>query len=841
MKKPLIILFLFISINVNVKAKSIVNEVVDIGKITKDAHEIILNLGLNCADPTQLPKNVAFFVQELIRIVTGIGRVATESALQLALKPDFPNLCHVMTKSHIETYRENNDTTREKKCSLKGPFGKCLAYKKIKKERPKPSYYWPLYFVEVTKKGFDSHPTFAKKNALHTANRKLSASLSKLIDINGAVKLTSIVMGGKSLLGAVGMNVGDNDFGEVSKAAVLTPFEKMRIRSNDQKSNSTYDVNLWPVALSELIASHFSVCGPVLQNQGKRPGGYSWAFKGVPQTCAVAMSSDAYAMWDTGALSYIDPEEISAMAIGSNPLTCGAAIGLNALSNLGGFKAGPVGEQGKITESLSQLSDNFKKGLKTCSWPVLGTSMAIAKKALSLASASKWKQAKCTFWGSIAPRMSSASYDNDYSYANAGLKFKLLAHELFGVPRGREERWSLAYPWEGPGSSSTDKYGSLSNAYDTVKTKMGGVLKELGIGDGAGKSPKSRSEGLLSPGSPLMVNASYSSKYFTDQIKNFAKEAGYITGLTAASLSARNAAIKKLEREYRTSVLTHDQVLQNQQRQLSDTEEDTAHENKEAIWKNINYCHKRDSLGNIYSGKTFAVNGQQLSFRKGIGESACLSKGVVRGCLEMKRGKCRNPNRVQSVFLSRKEIVGYRLTKHPVHKRYSVSCNGLGEHHHIITKRWLHKKRRSLAEVISQTNCRPIEVHHHQDDTTQYVARPDPNSPSTLTRNSSTNDAIVSAATAAPWVAAEVARAKYSEILGNNPVPGNKRIYTIWEKIQCTYPSTRISVKVGMSPEVRKYEDCQSAIRFEIYKYIQTKLLRKICDVMGKKVGEPWK
>ena len=43
MKKPLIILSLIISINV--KANSIVNEVIDIGKVTKDAQEIILNLG----------------------------------------------------------------------------------------------------------------------------------------------------------------------------------------------------------------------------------------------------------------------------------------------------------------------------------------------------------------------------------------------------------------------------------------------------------------------------------------------------------------------------------------------------------------------------------------------------------------------------------------------------------------------------------------------------------------------------------------------------------------------------------------------------------------------------
>ena len=100
-------------------------------------------------------------------------------------------------KAHIASYSEGKDVKHEKKCSLKGPFGSCLAHKKIKKERPKPTYYWPKYFMEVTQKGHDPHPSFVKKNTLYTANRKLAAGLAKKVDVDGAIKLGQYVFGGR--------------------------------------------------------------------------------------------------------------------------------------------------------------------------------------------------------------------------------------------------------------------------------------------------------------------------------------------------------------------------------------------------------------------------------------------------------------------------------------------------------------------------------------------------------------------------------------------------------------------------------------------------------------------
>jgi hypothetical protein len=63
-------------------------------------------------------------------------------------------------------------------------------------------------------------------------------------------------------------------------------------------------------------------------------------------------------------------------------------------------------------------------------------------------------------------------------------------------------------------------------------------------------------------------------------------------------------------------------------------------------------------------------------------------------------------------------------------------------------------------------------------------------------------------------------------------VAGDRRIYTVWEKVQCTSPSTRLTISTG-PVKVKKYESCGGAIRFEVYKFVQQALLRKICDWMA--------
>ena len=86
---------------------------------------------------------------------------------------------------------------------------------------------------------------------------------------------------------------------------------------------------------------------------------------------------------------------------------------------------------------------------------------------------------------------------------------------------------------------------------------------------------------------------------------------------------------------------------------------------------------------------------------------------------------------------------------------------------------------------------------------------------------------------------AEVLRARKAEMGGANALPGDRRIYTVWEKVQCSSPSTRLTISTG-PVTVKKYESCDAAIRFEVYKYIQKDLLRKACGT-GSTVGKPWR
>ncbi len=733
----------------------------DKGKVVKDAYDIVYQLGLNCATD---PSLVEVFYSEFVRVLSGVARVASESAQLMAYKKDFPNLCHVLTQSHINTYREGTDVKKEKKCSLKNPLGGCLTHIYYTYEKPKPSYYWPKYLIEVTEKGNDPHHTFAEGNLLYSANRKISNQVEKFVDQDGAVKLTSLVMGGSNALNLVGMNVGKNDFGELVKVKAMSPLEKMRIRANKEKTNKSYDVSIWPVAMSELFARHFSVCGPVLERQGKDVGGYSWAFKGVPMTCPVATTNDAYAFWDTGMIDYLDPEALTAMAAGSNPLSCGVASGAAYLSDLGSSSGNSVGDKKEVNNQLGSLSKFMSQALSGCSYPILGPAHGIAKQALSYADPNKWKQQKCTLWGSVAPRMSTSVYETDYSYANTALKFKLLAHDLFSVPRGDEERWSLAYPWES-GKSFLD--GKFSNYF----SKLQGLLKKKNIKLNSGKN-NGRSYTLFTPGSPYLVDASMTPKHMKDQATNWSRELAYIASLTSASAVAR----REMERRLRD---THNQTLPLKE---------------EIIWKKKKWC--------TWGGRKVSVSSDRQCF-----------------------GQSHN----HSHFIKYEEEVykaGTRKVPEPRVKKWKRQCNRLKEPYRRGCK---HPRERCVMKLVSDVKVPADRVNIPNED------------PRSITDNSATRDILVNAATAAPWVAAEIARNRLSEMTGYNPIKGDRRIYTVFEKIQCVYPSTRTTTKIGIAPEVRKYDSCRSSVRYEVYKYIQTKLLRKICDAFGQTEGMPWK
>lgn len=763
MKQLFLILIFSFSLNSSAKGlpKFDIFELFDKGRVVKDAYDIIQQLGLNCITD---PSLVEVFYSEFVRVLSGVFRVASESAQLMVYKKDFPNICHVLTQNHIDTYTEGTNIKREKKCSLKNPFGGCMTHIYYKYEKPEPSYYWPKYFIEVTEKGNDPHQAFAEDNLLYSANRKIAHNLNKFVDNDGAVKLTALVMGGKNALKLVGMDVGNNNLGELAKIKAMSPFEEMRIRANKQKTNKSFDVAIWPVVMSELFARHFSVCGPVLERKGKNVGGYNWKFKGVPMTCPVATTNDSYAFWDTGMIDYLDPEALSAMAAGSNPLTCGVAAGASYLSNLSSSSGNSVGNKKQVNNQIGSLSKFMSQSLSGCSFPILGPAHGLAKQALSYSNPNKWKQQKCTLWGSVAPRMSTSVYETDYSYANTALKFKLLSHDLFSVPRGREERWSLAYPWE---SSSNFLDGKFSNYFNQLK----GLLKNKNINVNMG-SNKGRSYSLLTPGSPYLVDSSMTIKHLQNQTQNWSKELAYIASLTSASAIARK----------------------NMEKKLKDTHRQTFPLKEEIIWKKRGWCS--------WAGRRTLVSNERQCF-----------------------GQSHN----HSHFIKYEEEVykaGVRKVAEPRVKKWRRHCIRLREPYRRGCR---HQRERCVMKLVSNIKVAADKIKLPSDD------------PGSITNKSKTKDILLNAAAAAPWVAAEIARNKLSQMTGHNPIKGDRRIYTIFEKIQCIYPSTRTTTKVGFTPEIRKYNSCRSAVRYEVYKYIQTKLLRKICNAFGQTEGKPWR
>lgn len=609
------------------------------------ASQSIANLGLNCSDP----ENIAIFMKELRKALQGIGNLTSEAAIQLGNKADYPTVCNVLTNEQIKSYSESNEISKKSECLVKDPFGGCAMHQHTTTERPHPQYYWPKYFVEVTDKGNDSDPAFAKSNALYTSSRKIARSLGRLMDSDGALKIAAAIFGGSHVLGAIGIDadakVNPSDF---LTAASLTPFEAMRIRANHQKTMSTFEANIWPVGISESVAEKFTVCGPQLKEQGKSPGGYAWPFKGVPMTCPVAMSRDAAPFWDTGMLDYLDPQAMAQMAAATNPLSCGGLAAMNALGDQNQSFRDKAGDQLALKQATSSMPQDWRQALVGCSFPILGSSEAIAKKTMSLMDAAKWQGPYCTLWGPLAPRMSGGVYGSDYSFANAGLRFKTLAHELFGVPRGDSERWSLAYPWEGPGSITDGK----GNGFAAFKGQISETLKGWGI-PYSPTAAKSRSEGLFKPGDPILVDMSSSARLAKDTISHRAGEFGYLAALSTA--------------------------------------------------------------------------------------------GAVAG-------------------------------------------------------------RQAMEKARKNT------------DSTEHAY------------------AIGAAAVAGTWVAAEAARARNGDLFASGGITGDRRIYTIWEKVQCSVPSAKLTIAT-VPVKVVRYESCEAAIRFEVYKFLQLELLRKVCDWMGRGVG----
>lgn len=801
------------------------DDIVSGGELAKDAAKIIANLGTSCG---QDPSNVTLFVKEVTSILHGVSSVITTAGTQLASKKDYPTACHVLTRPQIDSYHEEKKSHEEKKCVIEDGLGGCALEATITTSTIKPIYYWPKYFVEVTEKGNDYHKSFARDNKLYFANRKIAEKLRGFIDQNGALNITKKVLGMQVALDTLGLDVGNPDWDGFFKSAALVPFERMRMRADKSKGETSFDAAIWPVVLSKLLAEKFSVC---------KKGGYGWAIDNIAQTCPLALSSDAYAYWDTGMIDYVDPQTAASMITSSNPASC---LGEEALRQSGAIRES-MGERDKITGELGKIGRELRESLKTCSWPIIGDAEALALKAYSMTDPLKWSGPYCSMWGPLAPRVSTNHTSSDYSYANKALQFKLFSHELFGVPRGKDERWSLAYPWEAgntvkAGGELADIFAEVSSL-DSIKEKFTEFFgTESKLTESSASGAKNRSEALLPPGSPLMVDASYSLKYFQDRLAQFAQEGIYLAGLTTAGQEAADEARRAFKDENIT--INPQETTSDYEDDLRGAETDTAHTGKEAIWEKRLYCHvfKQDD-GQVKgsSNHKFSVPGfnGELEFERVSHESEC-HEPIQGRCLERRKydRKCIRRQRINYVSAYRWEITGYRDAPNPLVKQ---------------------AKSRFQTNHYSYDTPNTTQIHHSFDevletiqynDTRQYATRPNTSSVedthATVTKNKEAAQIVANAAASATWTAAEVARMKYAELSGRNLIPGDRRIYTLWEKVDCTPDFNLTHFKTSLF-ELKYYSNCKAAVKFEVIKYVHTKLLRKICDLMGQKAGDPWK
>lgn len=835
MKRYLLAIFIFL--HPLMLRADIASDIMSEGEVLKELRDVIADIGLNCASPNNWP----MAVNELRSILTGTTRVLAEQLQTLAYKKDYPTACHVMTQDQINRYTAEEVQTGSKKID-NGVFTT-----KAKIYSPKPTYYWPKYFVEVSNKGNDPHKAFANGNLIYTVNRKIANALSSFLDLDGssalAAKLFGTVTVVDNLSSQIGMNAKGFDKQRLLETSVLGPFEKMRIRASSSPTNTNYDVNIWPVGLSEALGSEFSVCGSEYQKKGEEIG-YSWPFKGVAMTCPVAMSKDAYTFWDTGMIDYLDPQAVSSMKIAADPVACGASVGIAKLAFEGKSKAAnPIGNISKVDGAIGKLSSKLSSALKPCSWPVLGPAEAIARAAVSMTDVRKWKGPYCTLWGSIAPRASNSVFNNDYSMANAALKFKLLSHELFGTPRGEAERWSLAYPWEGEGGSP---FGEMFEGFDLgfldnlqsfssqAASPISKHVKDKGFGQSESAN-NSRSHALYPAGDPRLMDASKGD--LLEGAKNFGKELAYLATILGLSDEAARRARSAYEDKFGESTQSPEEMRSDLNREISRAEDESAELGKESVYEYREFCHASDERHGNFVGTSnfsFRVNfdgyygtPNPMPFAQNISQSRCFGTSTG-GCLKRKLdGTCGNKRKGHFVHYKRLVKTGTRDVPNPrIFKITQSPCKV--------------RVDEGTAAITAKAACEDKLVEVGKTDTRQYATRPNPEDGRTITQRDDTAQIISNVARSSAMASAEIARAKLSDISASNPLPGRKRVYTIWERIQCEYPATVTKWSNGMA-KFSVYDSCESAVKFKVKEFVQLKLLRKICDLMGQKIGGPFK
>lgn len=496
----------------------------------------------NCAPIT--PQS-AYDLEETFReFVQDVGRMVVEQTMELSMAPNYPTVCSIYSNNIANQYSDGpaSNWTVHTPDSSSDCFwhGRC-DFTTVTAQALNPSYFWPKYFIETSEKGNDPYFAFWNNNPLYAADRKIAGQVANLVDNAGAVKLTAQVVGMSKVfdtaMSATGlpMKLGGADLKQVGQVAVLTPLEAMRVRANSDPHQAIFDSNIWPVGWSAAIGK-LTVCSGYTDKNSNQQIGYTWPAgrAGVPDTCPVAMSKDAFSYWDTGMLDYVNPAAMSGMIAASNPATCAASAAVTALASMDAVRSSPLGDQGPIFNAAQSLGPSFSS-VTGCSFPVIGSSAQIAKEALT--SIARFGGPWCSLWGSIAPRNSTLVQTTDYSFALMSQRFEMLSQELFGVPRPRHERWTLAYPWEGTLDLTGNPNPKSTNPVDIVSAGIGKIIQLIPGSDklpGGLNMPASRSDTLLYPGDPRLLDTSLSSSHYVKRLGEFGKEAAYITAGMAA-------------------------------------------------------------------------------------------------------------------------------------------------------------------------------------------------------------------------------------------------------------------------------------------------------------------
>ncbi len=803
----------------------------------KALQQIILSTSASCLDRIVTNQgDLAFAKNELMEVAKGLAEVISESVLTLALKKDYPTACHVLSKGLLNDIEASQNS--RSKCIIHDPvFGGCI-YRQ-EQQYPVYSYYWPKYFIEVAQKGNDPFPAFADGNKLYAANRKLANELAGFVDLKGPYELAGMVVLGSPLVRAGTSAVMGQGFDlnttrdEVEKSvatAVLTPFEKLRIRANQTPDQTSYEVNVWPVGLSATIAQKLTVCAE---------GGFKWAIPGVPMTCPIAMSKDAWAYWDSGMIDYINPSAIRGIVAATNPVTC---IGDN-LASVAFDEYGPkestgtredASDKDKKTGMLSNLPSSFR-GMGMCSFPILGKAEAMANQMLK--AGDSFKGPWCSLWGPVVPRMSTHVQNTDFGFPAAALKFKLFAHDMFGIPRGAKERWSLAYPWEEQVSEAfIDSFGTLADVLEKAGIKKVSSEYTKALGDG-------RSLMLMPPGDPRMLDV-FSTTQIARDSKNFAREIIYLAAMNQTASEAERQTLNAFIREGHHERTSPDAVLAQHRRDTQAVIDATAREKGEPVYVKKVYCHVKGESHGLFNRDeaTFNVPIEGYGddkFERAADPSQCHR---VRGgsCIDRHpiTRKCRRPESVFYVSLEKWEVSHYRQVQNP--RRYVLDA-----------PKCVFEQYRTPSIHHRHYTCKERLREIGREDTRDHIPLPDPNNPeATLVQGAkagvetaSAGREVATAARISTWVGAEIARAKYEDISGKSLLPGKKRVYTIFEKIKCE-PKT-----IEGRPVFKKkipggwyWNSCKDAVKLEVRKYFQTKLLRRVCDkILGQKLGEPFK